>query len=392
MLNITIYFQEVQAIGATVAELVCPAVVMIEEAAGAKLLGSRYSRGKIKQIQKKNDVMVRTSNFGRRIQIMGKSNDKRQTRTQIEKLIEDLQKTTRLDIDLRNRPVGAIREILKHYGKDLNKLVEGEDCQASMQIRRRKLEVQGEKEAVYKVQSKVEEFLKRLPNTRGDTEVDKECPVCFADVEKPHFLTLCGHAYCSECITQYVNDIFDSVKSADMFPQKCMFIIHKQDKQDHECESPVIKEDYVAFLNTEQLQKLYRASLECFLIGNLDCKPCSTPDCSWVYEVTPVPDVFSCPECDVRLCKKCGDSAHDKFDTCEAFQASKELTESEQQLKEWAKGADTRMCPKCLVMIEKNKGCSHVNCRVCNSHICWKCGRFFKTDYSCYSHIEQCGK
>ena len=354
---------------------------MIEEAAVAKLLGSRYSRGKIKQIQKKNDVMVRTSNFGRRIQIMGKSNDKRQTRTQIEKLIEDLQKTTRLDIDLRNRPVGAIREILKHYGKDLNKLVEGEDCQASMQIRRRKLEVQGEKEAVYKVQSKVEEFLKRLPNTRGDTEVDKECPVCFADVENPHFLTLCGHAYCSECITQYVNDIFDSVKSADMFPQKCMF---------EQCESPVIMQDYTTLLNTEELQKLYRASLECFLIGNLHYKPCSTPDCSWVYEVTPVPDVFSCPECDTRFCKGCGDSPHVMFDTCEAFKASKDPLQSDRLYKEWVTGANTRKCPRCSVMIEKNAGCEHMHCTQCKAHICWKCGKCFKTSLDCYGHIPYC--
>ena len=234
---------------------------MIEEAVIAKLLGSGYGRGKVEQIRKKNDVIIHTSNFGRRIQIMGKSNAKRQTQTQIEKLIEDLQKTTRVEIDLRNseRPVGAIREILKHFGKDLNKLVEGEDCQASMQIKRRKLEVRGEKEAVCKVLNKVEEFLKTLPNTPRNTNVDKECPVCFADVEDPYLLTLCGHAYCSDCITQYVNNIFDSVKSADMFPQTCMF-----DK----CESPVIKEDYSKLLNTEQLQKLYLASLECFLIGN----------------------------------------------------------------------------------------------------------------------------
>jgi predicted RNA-binding Zn-ribbon protein involved in translation (DUF1610 family) len=95
------------------------------------------------------------------------------------------------------------------------------------------------------------------------------------------------------------------------------------------------------------------------LIGNTSYKPCLTPDCSWVYEVTPNPSVFACPECDIRLCKKCGDSAHDKFDTCEVYKASKEgLSKSEQQLKEWAEGADTRECPKCSVMIEKNKGCS----------------------------------
>jgi ATP-dependent RNA helicase DHX8/PRP22 len=360
--------------------------VVIEDAGIARLLSTGYGRAKVNQIQNKKNIMIQRSNFGRRIQITGNSEAKRRARTQIEKLIEDLQKTTHLEIDLRHsdRPVGAIREILKHFGKDLNKLVEGEDCQASMEIRRRKVVLRGAKEAVSQVQNKIEEFLKTLPNSQRETNVDNECPVCLADVEDPYVLTLCGHAYCSACITQYLSNVFDSVKSADMFPQKCMC---------EECESPSIKEDYVALLKTEQIQKLYQVSLECFLIGNTSYKPCPTPDCSWVYEVTPVPGVFACPECDIRFCKKCGDSAHDKFDTCEAYKASKEgLSKSEQQLKEWAKGADTRECPKCSVMIEKNKGCSHVNCRQCNAHICWKCGEFFKTDTACYSHIAICEK
>ena len=346
-------------------------------------MSSGYGRGKVKQIQKKNDTIIRTSNFSRRIEITASSEAKLQARAQIEKLIEDLQKTTHLEIDLRNsdRPVGAIREILKHFGKDLNKLVEGEDCQASMEIRRRKLVLHGAKEAVNKVQNKVEEFLKTLPNSRRETNADNECPVCFADIEDPYLLTLCGHAYCSACITQYLNNIFDSVRTADMFPQKCMC---------EECESPVIKEDYATLLNTEQVQKLYRVSLECFLIGNPNCKPCSTPDCSWVYDVTPTPSVFTCPECVSRFCKKCGDSPHEMFETCEAFKASKDPSQSDRLYNEWVTGANTRKCPKCSVMIEKNAGCEHMHCTQCNAHICWKCGKYFETSQKCYGHIPYC--
>ena len=375
-------FQVVQIVGAKVADLVTPEIIVIEDARVAKLLSRGYGREKVRQIQKKNDVIIQTSSFGRRLQITACPKAKLKARVQIEKLIEELQKTTHSEIDLghSDRPVGTIREILKHFGKDLGKLVEEEDCQASIEIRRRRLVLHGVKEAVNKVENKVEEFLKTLPNSRRE-DSSNECPVCFADIEDPHLLTLCGHAYCSECILQYLNNVFDSLKRADMFPQMCM-----SDK----CQSPVVKEDYLALLNTEQVQRLYRVSLECFLIGNLEYKPCPTPDCSWVYEITTIPSVFACPECDIRLCKKCGDSAHEGYDTCEAFKASKGLSKADQQLMEWAKGADTRRCPKCSVMIEKNKGCSHVNCKRCQAHICWKCGRFFESSEKCYNHIESC--
>ena len=375
-------FQAVQIVGATVADLVTPEIVLIEDAGVAKLLSRGYGRTKVRQIQKKNDVIIQTSNFGRRIQITARPNAKLQARVQIEKLIEELQKTSFSEIDLghSDRPVGAIREILKHFGKDLSKLVEEEDCQASMEIRRRKLVLHGVKEAVNKVENKVEEFLKTLPNSQREENVN-ECPVCLADIEDPYLLTLCGHAYCSACISQYLNNVFDSVKSADMFPQKCM-----SDK----CESPVIKEDYLALLNTDQVEKLYRVSLECFLIGNPVYKPCPTPDCSWVYEITAMPSVFACPECDTSLCKKCGDSAHQMFETCEAFKASKDPSQSDRLYNKWVAGANTRKCPKCFVLIEKNDGCAHMHCTQCDAHICWTCGKNFGTSRECYKHIPFC--
>ena len=62
-------FQAVQIVGGTVADLVTPeVVVLIEDAGVAKLLSRGYGREKVRQIPKKNDVIIQTSNFGRRIQ------------------------------------------------------------------------------------------------------------------------------------------------------------------------------------------------------------------------------------------------------------------------------------------------------------------------------------
>ena len=377
-------FQIVQAVGAELADLITPDIVNIEDAAVARVLTSGYGRAKMKEIMKSNGAIIQTSNFGRRIQITGTSAAKHEARTRITVLMEELEKTRNVEVDLRgsDRPVGAIREILKHFGKDLNKLVDGENCQASMEIRRRKLVLRGAVDAVCKVQSKVEEFLKTLPNSRREAKQD-DCPVCFDKIEDPYRLYLCGHAYCSACISPYLISVFDSVKSAEMFPLTCM---HEK------CELPVIKEDYATFLNTDQIEKLYQVSLECFLIGNEKFKPCPTADCSWVYETTSSPSTFSCPECSVRCCKSCGDTAHEMFDTCEAFKASKNPSQCDQLYEKWAAGADTKKCPKCSVLIEKNKGCSHVECTRCKAHICWKCGEDFTTSDKCYEHIAFCKK
>ena len=38
----------------------------------------------------------------------------------------------------------------------------------------------------------------------------------------------------------------------------------------------------------------------------------------------------------------------------------------------WLK-VNTKPCPKCKVLIEKNKGCMHMKCYSCGYHFCWLC-------------------
>ena len=45
---------------------------------------------------------------------------------------------------------------------------------------------------------------------------------------------------------------------------------------------------------------------------------------------------------------------------------------------------NTKPCPFCLVPIEKNGGCLHMHCRVCNSHFCWDCCNAMK-HCTCFS-------
>lgn len=41
----------------------------------------------------------------------------------------------------------------------------------------------------------------------------------------------------------------------------------------------------------------------------------------------------------------------------------------------------TKMCPHCQVILEKNRGCNHMHCQFCNGHFCWEC---LYTQCRCY--------
>ena len=43
--------------------------------------------------------------------------------------------------------------------------------------------------------------------------------------------------------------------------------------------------------------------------------------------------------------------------------------------KGWFSKANSHICPKCGVPIEKNLGCRHMHCTMCDHHWCWSCGK-----------------
>ena len=90
---------------------------------------------------------------------------------------------------------------------------------------------------------------------------------------------------------------------------------------------------------------------------------------------------LSCWRCDVKLCPKCGSTAHDDDDEtkegegCVAMHDSR-LLGMVSTRKDWVR------CPKCQYVLERTKGCDHMTCR-CGAEFCFVCGAMPQCGSTC---------
>jgi len=101
---------------------------------------------------------------------------------------------------------------------------------------------------------------------------------------------------------------------------------------------------------------------------------CPTPGCGKILESQGSDvAVMHCTSCGASWCPKCKGHAH--------WPASCEHrrwwdTNHGQLVSVPAENATNKQCPSCFVEIEKNGGCNHMRCRMCNVNFCWQCGSF----------------
>ncbi len=108
---------------------------------------------------------------------------------------------------------------------------------------------------------------------------------------------------------------------------------------------------------------------------------CPTPDCEAIYMKMKRRKrcrKAACESCDESLCGYCGEAytkEHAKM-KCGEYKKWKEqndefgqLTTSLKRLKQMQK------CPGCKNLIEKNHGCSSMNCTFCQATYCWRCNK-----------------
>ncbi|PPQ97579.1 hypothetical protein CVT26_002307 [Gymnopilus dilepis] len=197
----------------------------------------------------------------------------------------------------------------------------------------------------------------------------EECPVCLEKVTSGIKLD-CGHSWCRNCLKRYLEAAIEQ----KYFPLKCLGNSAK-------CTERIPLLTARALLPAASLDALVHAAFGAHVQSHSDLHYCPTPDCPQVYRSAKGGVFIQCPSCLIRICPSCHTDAHDGL-TCAESKHGDDLFD------EWAGQHDVKRCPGCNVAIEKEEGCNHMTCTMCNTHICWVCLQTFPNGEGIYGHMR----
>ena len=172
-----------------------------------------------------------------------------------------------------------------------------------------------------------------------------ECTICLSELfpgTENELALSCGCQFCRHCLIRYVEERISN-GMADIV-----------------CPSNICN----ASLTMEDLQKISDVSIfERYLILNTNKKIALDPTLTWC----PSPDCNTV--CDIHDVTAVGrDSKYKKYSNCAKCNHEFFPDEIENELMAWKiqeLNPNTRMCPNCNALIERNGGCSYVLCRYC---------------------------
>ncbi|XP_047738111.1 E3 ubiquitin-protein ligase arih1-like [Hyalella azteca] len=173
----------------------------------------------------------------------------------------------------------------------------------------------------------------------------------------------CGHRYCLSCWSEYI-----STKVVDEGTGQCITCAG------YNC--PVVVEDsqVMSLLKDPKVKLIYQHRIsQSFVECNRQLRWCPFPDCKFVVKA-PHADArrVQC-KCQHVFCFSCGANWHDPV-KCSLLKEWVKKCDDDSETSNWI-SANTKECPKCRVIIEKDGGCNHMVCKnvACKSEFCWVC-------------------
>lgn len=143
------------------------------------------------------------------------------------------------------------------------------------------------------------------------------------------------------------------------------------------CKMPVPRTLLHGVLSASSWDKLQDIEDDAAVASDPALLYCQNPVCGRVLRVTSDSTTVFC-ECGHAWCVLCKGDAHWPA-RCEERRWYD--TNYGQHTGQQFVTPDIKCCPQCFVTIEKNGGCSHMRCRMCQYDFCWTCGSFGKGNY-----------
>ncbi|KAE9414759.1 hypothetical protein Angca_006909 [Angiostrongylus cantonensis] len=214
------------------------------------------------------------------------------------------------------------------------------------------------------------------------------CPVCQSPVSNSYYCLECGHYYCLKCIIHQIK----TVTKSRLLPLCCA---------DEDCGIPfaisdikrlVLGDARLPWLNERKIRPLLESSIDCLLRADKSLIRCPSPDCFGIFakgKVGDTPSTMRCDCCGRDVCDKCMMEPHEGV-SCEAHAMLRSDHEASIQVYKNAHVGTVRDCPTegCGAVLQKNGGCNHMRCTVCNTHFCWLCGFKADVESNVYKHLK----
>ena len=197
-------------------------------------------------------------------------------------------------------------------------------------------------------------------------------------------LKLCGHKFCIECLKM---QICNSLKltSASSIPIKCV-----------KCNTIIANNDIFEIIipNTPEYDFIIDKLITIFMIRNTTginrnseieyywC-PNKKENCNYIYssEIKDMGEtVMTCPNCECKICLLCNDLIDPNVQHNPDCQ-SKLFSKLSEKNRKWIL-SNSKDCPICHTVYEKDKGCNHMTCNICRppTHFCYLCGNILNND------------
>ncbi|KAJ2643162.1 hypothetical protein GGF44_001306 [Coemansia sp. RSA 1694] len=195
-----------------------------------------------------------------------------------------------------------------------------------------------------------------------------ECEICYCSGPDELYMGLvCGHRFCTSCYETYISMKVQEGGSwlIPCAAPKCKTLLGE------EAARLILAE------NKEVLAKYAGNLARSFVKSATSFTWCPAPNCEIAIEClvprsamdTIIP-IVNCT-CGKTFCFGCKVDNHVPA-PCQLVKQWQKKCEDDSETANWIK-VNTKECPKCNSVIEKNRGCNHMTCRECHHHFCWVC-------------------
>eukprot|EP00043_Microstomoeca_roanoka_P013493 m.132093 g.132093 ORF g.132093 m.132093 type:complete len:514 (-) comp15767_c2_seq1:507-2048(-) len=240
-------------------------------------------------------------------------------------------------------PSGTARVLLQYYGWNKDRLVE-------------RL-IESDRSAIYAEAGCVDP-------AHAKEQIDGDmCSICGNDDKADLFQLGCGHPFCRGCWIDYLTEKIKSHgKQSIQCPEfGCNILV-----DEYTVTSLLGKPEY-----KEILDKYYERVADAIVNSKPTMRWCPRPGCTYavIVPTSSIRDV-KC-KCGYEFCFQCGQDKHTPV-LCGMLQSWLKKCADDSETSNWLQ-VNTKLCPKCEAVIEKNGGCNHMKCRKCNYDFCWIC-------------------